>query len=310
MRELSFPGLGLSFELSRVAFTILGRPVYWYGIIIAVGFLLAVWFCSKVSGRFGIKGDDIMDMLLFAVPLSILGARTYYVIFYLDLYRRTDGTLDFAGMLRISDGGLAIYGAVIAAVLVLLVFCKVRKIKFLAFADLGVFGLFIGQLVGRWGNFMNIEAYGGVTNLPWRMSSPVIAQELYEKGLIDFETYGAILEGTLGVHPTFLYESLWNLIGFGILLIILKKGRRFDGQTFFTYLFWYGLGRFLIEGLRTDSLYFFGTGLRVSQVLALLSCAAAACLLAWSFKTRCNYPLYAECVKEKEQEVKNDGNDS
>lgn len=305
MRELSFPGLGLSFELNRVAFTVLGHPIYWYGIIIAAGFLLAVWFCSKQAGRFGIKSDDIIDMLFFAVPLCIIGARAYYVIFYLDLYRRADGSLDVGRMLRIWDGGLAIYGAVIMAAIVLFLFCRFKKISFLAFADLGVYGLFIGQLVGRWGNFMNIEAYGGVTSLPWRMCAPSIAQELLEKGLADSQTYQAILDGTLGVHPTFLYESLWNLAGLCILLVILKRGRRFDGQTFFTYLFWYGLGRFLIEGLRTDSLYFFGTGLRVSQILALVSCVTALCLLIWSFRKRSEETLYvdqmAEMTKEKEK---------
>ena len=311
MRELSFPGLSLFFELDRVALTVFGRPIYWYGIIIAAGFLMAVWFCSEKAEKFGIKSDDIMDMLLFAAPLSVIGARVYYVVFYLDLYRREDGTLDFGSMVRIWDGGIAIYGAVITALLVLFVFCKVRKISFLAFADLGVFGLFIGQLVGRWGNFMNIEAYGGVTDLPWRMSAPVIAQELYMlKGMISEETYEAILEGTLGVHPTFFYESMWNLLGLCVLLFMLKKGRRFDGQTFFTYLFWYGLGRFWIEGLRTDSLYFFGTGLRVSQVLALCSCVAAAGLLLWFHKTRRGQALYAEKILEQIEKVNDNGDHS
>lgn len=310
MRELSFPGLGLSFELNRVAFTVLGHPIYWYGIIIAVGFLLAVWFCSRQAGRFGIKPDDIIDMLLFAVPLCIIGARAYYVIFYLDLYRRADGSLDVGKMFRIWDGGLAIYGAVIMAAIVLFLFCRAKKINFLAFADLGVYGLFIGQLVGRWGNFMNIEAYGSVTGLPWRMCGPSIAQELLEKGLVDAQAYQAILDGTLGVHPTFLYESLWNLAGLCILLVILKKGRRFDGQTFFTYLFWYGLGRFWIEGLRTDSLYFFGTGLRVSQILALVSCVTALCLLIWSFRKRSGETLYVEQMVETTREKEKGSEDN
>ena len=310
MRELFFPGLGLSFELNRVAFTVLGRPVYWYGIIIAAGFLLAVWFCSRKAPRFGIKGDDITDMLLFAVPGCIIGARAYYVIFYLDLYRRADGTLDFGSMVRIWDGGLAIYGAVIMAAIILFIFCKVKKISFLAFADLGVYGLFIGQLVGRWGNFMNIEAYGSVTDLPWRMCGPSIAQELLDKGLVDAAGYQSILDGTLGVHPTFFYESLWNLVGLCVLLVILKKGRRFDGQTFFTYLFWYGLGRFFIEGLRTDSLYFFGTGLRTSQMVALISCTAAVGLFVWSFRTRKGEKLYVEQLTESNEIEKGSENDA
>ena len=137
MGTVTFPGLGLEFHLNSIAFRVFGWPVHWYGIIIAAGFLLAVLYCCHVSGRFGIKQDDIIDMLFFAVPLCIIGARLYYIIFYLDLYRREDGSLDFGAMVRIWDGGLAIYGGVIMAVIVLFVFCRVRKIKFLAFADLG-----------------------------------------------------------------------------------------------------------------------------------------------------------------------------
>ncbi len=295
MRVLSFPGLGLEFELDRVAFSVLGRPIYWYGILIAFGFFLAYLYCTRQSKKFGIRPEDLVDLLLFAVPLCILGARAYYVIFYLDLYRREDGSLDFMEMLRIWDGGLAIYGGILVAVLVLAVFCKVRKISFLAFADLGVFGLLIGQCVGRWGNFINIEAYGGVTDLPWRMCSASIAQELFlQKGLIDQAAYDAILEGTLGVHPTFFYESLWNLIGFGILLLLLHRGRKFDGQTFYTYLIWYGLGRFWIEGLRTDSLYLFHTGLRVSQGVALLSFCVGIFLYLWTLQRKKGVPLYVD----------------
>lgn len=307
MRALSFPGLGLELELSRVAFSILGRPIYWYGILIALGFLLAVWFCSRQAPRFGIRNDDITDMLFFAVPLSVLGARAYYVLFYLDLYRRADGTLDFGAMVRIWDGGLAIYGGIILAVLTLFVFCRVRHISFFAFADLGVFGLLIGQSVGRWGNFVNIEAYGSVTDLPWRMCAPSIAEKLLSQGLVDAQGYQAILDGTLGVHPTFFYESLWNLVGLCLLILLCKRGRRFDGQNFLSYLIWYGFGRFWIEGLRTDSLYLFGTGLRVSQVLALLTCVGAlvAMVVLWRNGPQ---PLYGRNRVVKEEQ--NDGNDT
>ena len=169
------------------------------------------------------------EIPVFAVPLAILGARLYYIIFYLDRYRIAGGGLDFAAMVRIWDGGLAIYGGVIAAALTLLVFCKVRKIKFLAFADLGVFGLLIGQSVGRWGNFVNVEAYGSVTGLPWRMCSESIANELWRKGLLESqEMYQSMLDGTLGVHPTFFYESMWNLIGF--LLLQKQSKKRMTGR--------------------------------------------------------------------------------
>ena len=264
MGTVSFPGLGLEFHLNRVAFHIGSWPVYWYGIIIAAGFLLAVLYCCHAAKRFGIKQDDIIDMLFFAVPLSIVGARLYYILFYLDLYRREDGSLDFGAMVRIWDGGLAIYGGVIMAVVVLLVFCKVRQIRFLAFADLGVFGMLIGQMIGRWGNFVNIEAYGGPTELPWRMG--IYA---YVDGVRQY----------MEVHPTFLYESLWNLLGFALLVQIARRWRKFDGQMFLSYFAWYGVGRGFIEGLRTDSLYLFGTSIRVSQLFGFATAAIAIVLL-------------------------------
>ena len=264
MGTVSFPGLGLEFQLNRVAFHVGSWPVYWYGVIIAAGFLLAVMYCSRQAPRFGIRQYDIIDMLFFAVPLSIIGARVYYIIFYPELYRRTDGSWDFGAMVRIWDGGLAIYGGVIMAVITLLVFCKVRKIKFLAFADLGSYGMLIGQMVGRWGNFVNIEAHGGPTDLPWRM------------GIYQY------VDGTrqyMEVHPTFLYESLWNLVGLFLLIWVGKKHRKFDGQIFLGYFAWYGVSRGFIEGLRTDSLYFLNTPIRVSQVFGFATAAVAIILL-------------------------------
>lgn len=282
---VNFPGLGLSFELNRVAFSIFGHSVYWYGIIIAFGFLLAVFYCYQVAHRFGIDKEAIIDMLFFAVPLSIIGARAYYVIFYLDLYKDPDGSFNWGRAVAIWDGGLAIYGAVIMAVLTVVVFSKVRKINTLAFLDLGSFGLLIGQSIGRWGNFMNVEAYGGVTDVAWRMSAERIANTLKNKGLLESEQiYQAIMNGELGVHPTFLYESLWNALGFVLLCVIAKKWRKTDGQMFLSYLIWYGLGRAVIEGLRTDSLYFFNTGIRTSQMLGLVSALAALVWLVWRLK--------------------------
>ncbi len=274
-QTVTFPGLGLSFDLNPIPFSIFGWPIHWYGIIIAAGFLLAVAYCTRASKRFGIREDDLLDLLFFAVPLGILGARLYYIIFYLDLFRTADGSLDFAKMVRIWDGGLAIYGGVIAAALTLLVFCRKRRIPFLAFADLGVFGLLIGQAVGRWGNFVNVEAYGSETTLPWRMGITEVVHgvEVYKE-----------------VHPTFLYESLWNLVGLVLLILIARNWRRFDGQMFYSYLAWYGVGRGMIEGLRTDSLYFFGTGIRVSQMLGFASALVGIALLVWNLKARRHTP--------------------
>ena len=167
---VTFPGLGLEFEFSRVAFTVFGRNIYWYGIIIACGFLLAVIYAYARCKQFGITGDDIITMLIFAVPISIICARAYYVIFYYSLYNG-----DFLKMIRISDGGLAIYGGIIGAVATVVVFCRVRKIRTGAFLDLGSLGLLIGQGIGRWGNFANKEAHGGVTDSFLRMG-------IYENG--------------------------------------------------------------------------------------------------------------------------------
>lgn len=301
-----FPGLGLEFTLNRVAITLLGRPVYWYGVIIGCGFFLAVLLCSKWAPEYGLTEDHIIDSLLYAVPVGIVGARSYYVIFYLDLYRRADGSLDWGGIFRLSDGGLAIYGGLIAAILGLIFYCRRKKIPFLAFGDLVIQGLLLGQSIGRWGNFMNVEAYGSVTDLPWRMCSQSIADELWRKGLLESEElYFSLMEGTLGVHPTFLYESLWNLAGFFVIHFVVRRWRKFDGQLFLSYVLWYGAGRTFIEGLRTDSLYFFGLKLfgiplRTSQVLALVSAVTAGAILFWQLRKKADPDrLFVNRLKEE-----------
>jgi len=285
---VSFPGLGLEFTLNRVAFTIpvLDRPVYWYGVIITAGLVLAVCLCIRWGKRFGISEDNIIDLMLWAVPIALVAIRVYYVVFNLGMYKKADGSLDWGAILRYGDGGLAIYGAIISSAIVLLIFCHVRRLSFLAYADLGVHGLFIGQLIGRWGNFMNVEAFGSATTLPWRMCSPSIAAYMLEHGYVDQAGCDAILSGTLGVHPTFFYESAWNFAGL-IMVYFIGKKRKFDGECFLFYFFWYGIGRAWIEGLRTDSLYLFGWELfgvpiRVSQLFALLTGVIAGGVLLWA----------------------------
>lgn len=285
MNVVSFPGLGLEFELNRVAFNLFGKDVYWYGVIIAVGFILAVLYGCRRAAPFGVDQDKVIDMLFFAVPAALIGARAYYVIFYLDLYLDDGGRFEWGKAVAIWDGGLAIYGGIIAAVLAAAIYCKVRKQPFWSYADCGAYGFLIGQLIGRWGNFVNVEAYGGVTDLPWRMCSTKIARELLAEGQIGAELYEQILDGTLGVHPTFLYESLWNLLGLILLILLFRKGRKFNGQVFLCYVIWYGAGRTAIEGLRTDSLYLFDTGLRISQVIGILSVVAAIILYLVRKKT-------------------------
>lgn len=316
---VTFPGLGLEFELSPIAFTVFGWPVHWYGVIIACGFLLAVLYGYWRAPRFGVDQEKLMDMLFFAVPLSIIGARIYYVIFYLSLYIDPDGSFNWGKAVAIWDGGLAIYGGVIMAVITVAVYCKVRKQNFWNYADIGCFGLLIGQLIGRWGNFVNVECYGGVTDLPWRMCSESIANELWRDGLLESEMmYQSVIDGTLGVHPTFLYESLWNLLGFILLVLIARKGRKFNGQMFLSYIVWYGLGRAVIEGMRTDSLYFFNTGIRTSQMLGLVSAVVAIIVMAVRFKTAgpATPPSWETQqaeepeTKQKEEEGHSDGGDS
>ena len=251
---ISFPLLGDWSVCPANSFTLFGHTFYWYGVIIACGFLLAVAYCSHRCGEFGISQDDLTDNLLFAVPLGVIGARIYYVIFF--------GHYDsFWDMCKIWEGGLAIYGGVIAAVITVFAVCRVKRISPLALLDTVSFGFLIGQSVGRWGNFINREAYGAETDIFCRM--------------------GLTLNGaTIYVHPTFLYESLWNLLGFiGLHILSKKTVRRFDGQYFLTYVIWYGLGRVWIEGLRTDSLYLGGTGIRVSQLLAGTTFVLAAAVL-------------------------------
>ncbi len=260
---ISFPMLGDWTICPANHFTVFGHNIYWYGVIIAVGFLLAVTYAFRRCKEFGISADDLTDVLLFAVPLAIVGARAYYVIFF--------GHYDnFLDMIAIWEGGLAIYGGIIAAVITVIVVCRVKKISAMAVMDVTSFGLLIGQSIGRWGNFMNREAFGYETDIFCRMGLTLNGQTMY-------------------VHPTFLYESLWNAIGFVALHILSKKTtRKFDGQLFLYYLGWYGLGRVWIEGLRTDSLYIGATGIRVSQLLAgVFVLLAAIVILAVLRSGRC-----------------------
>ena len=229
--------------------------------------------------------DKIIDLLFFAVPLCIIGARAYYVIFNPSICYDADGNFSFYRMIALWDGGLAIYGGVLTAIAVVVIYCRVRKQSLWDYLDLGSLGVMIGQLVGRWGNFVNVEAYGGLTTVPWRMCSESIANWLWSQGQItDMDTYRAVIDGTLGVHPTFFYESLWNLLGF-VILALLARRRKFKGQNFAGYLIWYGFGRAVIEGLRTDSLYFFGTGIRASQMVGILSVIAGVVMLVVRSRT-------------------------
>ena len=256
---ISFPGIGITVDPPEtLPVSIFGLQIHYYGLIIAIGFLLAILYARARCKEFGLSFDSITDAILFAVPCSIICARLYYVAFSWENYKN-----DLASIFKIWEGGIAIYGAVIGAILGLLLFSKVMKKRILPYLDVMALGLLIGQCIGRWGNFFNREAYG----------AEILDHFFLRMGLIQPHT-----DIFRYWHPTFLYESVWNLVGF-VLLHFLSKKRKYDGQVFLEYVVWYGLGRVWIEGLRTDSLWL--GSFRVSQLLAGASCVIALGVMLW-----------------------------
>ena len=270
-----FPGLGgLEINPPR-GFTIPGTNfvIYYYGIIIGLGLLLAVMYALKRSKQFGLKGDDLLDGVLFIVPFAIICARMYYVFSEMEHYKTFQDVINFR------NGGLAIYGGVIGAAIGVVVFAKVKKVSLPAVLDLVALGFLIGQAIGRWGNMMNREAFGSYYDGPlamqiWQSNLGNGTGEAFTK----LREMAVQINGSyfISVHPTFLYESAWNIIGF-VLLHFLSKKRQYDGQIALGYVAWYGLGRALIEGLRMDSLYW--GSFRASQLLAAVSCVVAVMVL-------------------------------
>ena len=253
---ISFPGLGIEINPSD-GFTIGGFTIKWYGVIIAVGVLLATLYILRRVKQFGLTEDDILNMLIIGLPSAIVCARLYYVIFE---WKQFFGPgIPWYKFLDIRSGGLAIYGGIIGAAVSVWIYTRVKKQPVLPYLDIMGLGLLIGQAIGRWGNFFNREAHGSVTDCFLRMG-------LIENGQLQY------------FHPTFLYESVWNVLGF-VLLHFFSKKRKYDGEVFLGYVAWYGLGRTIIEGLRTDSLYI--GPLRVSQWLAGISCVAAVAILIY-----------------------------
>ena len=255
--QISFPMLGDWSIDPPYSFNLFGLEIYFYGVIIALGFILAALYCAKRAKEFGLSSDELYELVIWLIPTCIIGARLYYVLFKLDYFIANPDKI-FA----LRDGGLAIYGGIIAGIIVGIIWCRAKKIRVFAVADLTAFGLLIGQSVGRWGNFINREAFGAQTEIFCRMGLTVPGFE------------------TLYVHPTFLYESLWNFFGLIVLHIWSNKGKsKYDGQVFWLYILWYGLGRAWIEGLRSDSLYIGSTDIRVSQLLAIVSAVVSLVIL-------------------------------
>ena len=264
--HVQFPGLGLDLTINRVALAIGGFNIYWYGVIIAAGMLLAMLYAFRNAVDYGIDSDRLVDVVAIGTVMAIVCARIYYVAMAPFAYQ------SLWEMIDIRKGGIAIYGAVIGAFVFGALAAKWRKVPLLPLFDLVSLGFLIGQGIGRWGNFVNQEAFGTNTTLPWGMYSE--GTEAYLKSMQVTLPAGVTVAPAAPVHPTFLYESIWCLVGFAVLASLYKK-RRFNGQIFLGYIIWYGLGRAWIEGLRTDSLYLFhwtlfGQRIRVSQAVSLV----------------------------------------
>ncbi|MBO4941415.1 MAG: prolipoprotein diacylglyceryl transferase [Clostridia bacterium] len=245
--------------MNRVAFAVFGIPVYAYGLIIAFGLVLAFVYASREAKKTGISDNDFFNMFIIGLPVAVVCARIYYVVFSWDYYKN-----NLLEIFNIRGGGIAIYGAVIGAALVVLIYCKVKKINICKVLDILSVSLLIGQAVGRWGNFVNGEAFGEKCSLPWAMTIVRDTRIIAES-----------------VHPTFLYESLWNVAGVGALLLF-KRRKIFDGELACCYMVWYGIGRMFIEGLRTDSLYL--GPFRVSQILSAVLALAGLILIIKNYK--------------------------
>lgn len=264
VNEISFPGLfDHVFHVKEVAFTLFGKDVMWYGVIITIGFMAAVLYAMPRSKFFGWTDDDIIDGIVWCLPAAIIGARGYYVIFEWDYYKNH---LD--EIIRIWDGGLGIYGAIITTAIAVYFFCRTHKGDILGAFDMVCMGFLLAQGIGRWGNFVNAEAHGGVTDMPW----------------------GMVLNGRAPVHPTFLYESLWDIAGFLFLHFYHKKSK-FRGEVTLLYLGWYGMIRFLTEFLRTDSLYIGNTNIRTSQLVGGLCVVVSVTLLTYFHATKKYKPI-------------------
>ena len=263
--NIHFPNLGIYLENVGQSISIFGFEIAFYGMVIGCGLILGILLAAFLAKKTGQNVDDYFDLALYAVIFSVIGARLYYVIFSWDSYKD-----DFWSVFNIREGGLAIYGAVIAAVITVFLYTKIKKKSFWLMVDTAAPALILGQIIGRWGNFFNREAFGEYTNSLFAMQLPVDAVR-YSDITNKMWSHAKVIDGIkyIQVHPTFLYESLWN-VGVLILMLWWMKYKKFEGEIFLMYLFGYGLGRAWIEGLRTDQLLIPGSQIPVSQVLAVV----------------------------------------
>lgn len=274
--DISFVHLGIAIQNLRNSISVFGFRIAYYGIIIGLGMLAGIWMAQSDAKRRGQDPELYLDFALYGIIFSIIGARIYYVIFEWDFYKN-----NLLEIFNLRAGGLAIYGGVIAAVLTMITYTRIKKLSFFSMADSGVLGLVTGQIIGRWGNFFNCEAFGGYTDSLFAMR---IKRSLVSDSMINEDVLKHLIVENgvefIQVHPTFLYESLWNL-GLLVFMLWYRKRKKFDGEMLWIYLAGYGAGRFWIEGLRTDQLIMFGTGIPVSQALSLVLIIIAAANLVY-----------------------------
>ena len=274
--DIRFVHLGITIEHLKSSISVFGFRIAFYGIIIGIGMLAGIWIAQSDAKRRGQDPELYLDFALYAIICSIVGARIYYVIFEWDYYKE-----NLLQIFNLRAGGLAIYGGVIAGAITMIVYTRVKKVSFFSMADTGVLGLVTGQIIGRWGNFFNCEAFGGYTDslLAMRIKRSLVNDNMLNADVLSHKIVENGVE-FIQVHPTFLYESCWNLCLL-IFMLWFRKYKKYDGQMFWIYLFGYGTGRFWIENLRTDQLILFGTGLAVSQALSLVLILVAAGNLIW-----------------------------
>ena len=300
MTYVSFPGLGIEpFHMDRIAFSLFGIDVNWYGLIITCGMILAVLYALWHAKHEGVKSDHIIDLALALIFCGVIGARLYYVIMEFDQYLVSGGTFlqNLGGTLynciAIWNGGLAIYGGIIAGFLAALAVARAKRIPFPVIADIAGPAVMVGQIIGRWGNFVNVEAYGAETTLPWRM------------GVLYSFNDGVSFVSEKFVHPTFIYESLWNLLGL-ILITYFYKKKKFHREMCLSYMTWYRIGRMLIEGVRADSLYV--GSIRISQLVGFVTFVVGAVLIIVNLRrVKRNVPADKQEEEENTCEVENDG---
>ena len=274
--DIRFVHLGITIEHLKSSISVFGFRIAFYGIIIGIGMLAGIWIAQSDAKRRGQDPELYLDFALYAIICSIIGARIYYVIFEWDYYKE-----NLLQIFNLRAGGLAIYGGVIAGAITMIVYTRVKKVSFFSMADTGVLGLVTGQIIGRWGNFFNCEAFGGYTDslLAMRIKRSLVNDNMLNADVLSHKIVENGVE-FIQVHPTFLYESCWNLCLL-IFMLWFRKYKKYDGQMFWIYLLGYGTGRFWIESLRTDQLILFGTGLPVSQALSLVLILVAAGNLIW-----------------------------